>query len=158
MTVVIGGGVQAETITAFAACDMDELVEMYERCSPATRYARWHGHTKRFPPGYLQRLLHDDAALVTRRDGALVALGSAARAGAAVWEIGLLVEDAWQHRGVGRRLLLALVERVQSLGARGLRAELLEQDAALLHPLRTLGPVLARSSFGVITAEVTLWA
>jgi GNAT superfamily N-acetyltransferase len=95
---------------------------------------------------------------VARRDAALVGLGSAARVAASTWEIGLLVEDAWQRRGVGGQLLAELVGLSRRAGAGVIRAEVLEQDAAMLGPLRAFGPLTARRSHGVVTAEVRLWA
>jgi len=140
------------------ASDLDELVAMHERCSPQTRYARWHGHTKRFPQSYLTRLLADDIAVIARRDDVVVGLGSAARVADTTWEIGLLVEDAWQRRGVGGQLLTEIVELARREGAAVIRAEVLEQDAGLLQPLRTLGPLTVRASHGVMTADVRPWA
>ena len=158
MTLVIGTGGAADTLAGLTACDVDELVAMHARCSPATRYARWHGHTKRFPPSYLNRLLDDDLAVVARRDGVLIGLASAAQVGPDTWEIGLLVEDDWQHRGVGGQLLTEMIDAAHRAGADVIRAEVLESETGLLGPLRALGPMLTRLSHGVVTADVRPWA
>jgi GNAT superfamily N-acetyltransferase len=158
MTLVIGTGGAADTLCSFTACDLDELIEMHERCTPATRYARWHGHTKRFPPSYVARLLADDIAVVARRGGRVIGLASAAQVGPDTWEIGLLVEDEWQHRGVGGQLLTEIVGEAGRAGADVIRAEVLESDTGLLQPLRALGPMLTTVSHGVVTADVQLWA
>ncbi|MGN6869886.1 MAG: GNAT family N-acetyltransferase [Solirubrobacteraceae bacterium] len=158
MTLVIGTGGAAETLARFTACDADEVVAMHGRCSPATRYARWHGHTKRFPPSYLARLLADDVAIVARRGGYVIGLASAAQVGPDTWEIGLLVEDEWQHQGVGGQLLTEIVAAAGRAGADVIRAEVLESETGLLQPLRALGPMLTVLSHGVVTADVQLWA
>jgi GNAT superfamily N-acetyltransferase len=158
MTLVIGRAGAADVLHRLAPSDVDELVAMHARCSPRTRYARWHGHTKRFPPSYLTRLMHEDVALLARRDGEVIGLASAAQVSPDTWEIGLLVEDAWQHRGVGGQLLTEIVALARRDGAEVIRAEVLEQDVGLLQPLRALGPLTARTSHGVVTAEVRLWA
>ncbi|HLY34919.1 MAG TPA: GNAT family N-acetyltransferase [Jatrophihabitantaceae bacterium] len=158
MTLVIERAGAIDALRRVNPSDVDELVAMHERCSPQTRYARWHGHTKRFPQSYLARLLADDIAVVARRDGMLIGLGSAARVDSVTWEIGLLVEDGWQRRGVGGQLLTEIVELAHDEGAKVIRAEVLEQDAGLLQPLRALGPLTVRASHGVMTADVHPWA
>lgn len=158
MTLVIGTGGAAETLAGFTVCDIDELVAMHDRCSPATRYARWHGHTKRFPPSYLRRLVDEDVAVVARVDGQLIGFASAAQVGPDTWEIGLLVEDEWQHRGVGGQLLTGIIGAARQIGADVIRAEVLESDTGLLEPLRALGPMWTRLSHGVVTADVRPWA
>jgi GNAT superfamily N-acetyltransferase len=158
MTLVIGIGGAADTLRCFTACDVDEVIAMHDRCSPTTRYARWHGHTKRFPPSYVHRLLGDDIAVVARRGDTVIGLASAAQVGPDTWEIGLLVEDDWQRRGVGGQLLTEIVTEAGRAGADVIRAEVLESDTGLLQPLRALGPMVTALSHGVVTADVQLWA
>ena len=158
MTLVIATEGASDTLSRFTACDVDDLVDMHERCSPATRYARWHGHTKRFPPSYLARLLAEDIAVVARRGGCVIGFASAAQAGPHTWEIGLLVEDDWQHQGVGGQLLTEIVGAAGRAGADVIRAEVLERDTGLLQPLRSLGPMITSVSHGVVTADVQVWA
>lgn len=157
MTLVIGAPGKADSLTRFTHSDVDELIAMHERCRPETRYARWHGHTKRFPPSYLARLLDEDAAIVARHAGYVVGFASAAQVTADTWEIGLLVEDNWQHKGVGGQLLTAIIATARCLGADVIRAEVLEADTGLLQPLRAIGPLISRSSHGVVTAEIRPW-
>ena len=157
MTVVIGAAGAADTLCRFGAGDTDELLAMHERCSPQTRFARWHGHTKRFPPSYLARLLGDDVAVLARYDGVVIGFASAAQVSTSIWEIGLLVEDAWQLRGVGGQLLTEIIDVARSAGARVIRAEVLDRDVSLLEPLRGLGPTTTSLSHGVVTADVRPW-
>lgn len=159
MTVVI---TRAEPVVApFGAADVPGLLAMHDRCSDETRYHRWHGRTRRFPAGYLAALLAGapgQLAVSARVEGELVGVGSAAEVAPGRREIGILVEDAWQHRGVGRRLLAALVEACAAAGADHLYAEVLDADAGLVDVLRRLGPTVTRPSHGVLSATVRLWA
>jgi GNAT superfamily N-acetyltransferase len=134
---------------------------MHERCSPQSRYQRWHGHVQEFPRRYLESLRHsgDHVAVVAIRDGDLIGLASAGPAGPGRWELGVLVEDDWQRRGVGRQLLLALVTALAATGADTLYVEVLASQRGMLEPLRNLGPVtVTGTSEGVVSAEVTLRA
>jgi GNAT superfamily N-acetyltransferase len=143
------------------AADVPDVLAMYERCSADTRYRRWHGHASAFPAAYLRDMVTESAehvALGARRDGVLVGLASAAAISADIREVGILVEDEWQRRGVGRALLTALLDRCAGLQTRYLRAEVLSADAALVEVLRRLGPTTTRLSHGVITAVVRLRA
>jgi GNAT superfamily N-acetyltransferase len=159
MTVVITEGVTE--VGALTAADAPDLLAMYERCSADTRYRRWHGHASTFPAAYLRDMVTESTghiAVAARRDGLLVGFASAAAISADIRDIGILVEDEWQRRGVGRELLSALLDRCAGLGARYARAEVLSADAGVLELLRRLGPTTTGLSHGVITAVVRLWA
>jgi GNAT superfamily N-acetyltransferase len=161
MTVVITRPARADAVGSLQPDDVADLLAMYERCSPETTYRRWHGHVRTFPAKYLAALLGDSdehIAVVAHRAGQLVGLASAGAAAPGVREIGILVEDSWQRRGVGRELLKHLVAEAIVLGTDTLRAEVLTEDAGLLGPLRAFGPTSARPSAGVVTAQVRLRA
>lgn len=146
-------------ITALRPTDGPELVALHERCSPETRFRRWHGHARDFPRSYLAALIAadgDQLGVVARRDGRLVGFASAARTAPSSREIGILVEDAYQRRGVGRGLLDALVRRCRQDGTQLLVAEVLAEDSGLLALLRAYGPVDSRLSHGVFRATLVL--
>lgn len=141
--------------------DEGALHRMFERCSAETRYARFHGLLRELPEGYLKEALTAEPALhdtlVAECQGELVALGSARAAGDGAVEIGLLVQDAAQGRGLGTRLLLALAARARSRGTAELRCDVLHRNRALLGTLRrTLGPATVRSDGLVLHASVRL--
>jgi GNAT superfamily N-acetyltransferase len=134
---------------------------MFDRCGPETRYGRFHGLLHALPERYLAEALaaepawHD--ALVVEVPGELVALGSARAVGERAVEVGLLVEDAAQGRGLGTRLLLALAARARSRGVAELRCDVLHRNRPLLGTLRaTLGPTTVRSEGLVLHASVRL--
>jgi GNAT superfamily N-acetyltransferase len=139
---------------------------MFARCSADTRYARFHGPLRALPGRYLAEALsgnpalHD--ALVVQTSEDLVALGSARRLegpGRPAVEIGLLVEDAAQGRGLGTRLLLTLAARARSRGVAFLQCDVLAANRRLIDTVRrTLGPMTACSDGPVLHASVRLLA
>ncbi len=161
MTVVITRPGRAGAVSRLGPADAADLLAMYARCSPETAYRRWHGHVRAFPAAYLAAMLAGDdehIALAARRNGRLVGFASAGELAPGVREIGILVEDSWQHRGVGRELLRRLVAEVKVLGTHTLHAEMLPDDAGLVEQLREFGATSMRMSSGAVTAQVRLWA
>ena len=161
MTLVITQTGPVRTVTRLRRDDEAEVVAMHDRCSATTRYARWHGHTNVFPRRYLASVTagdDDHLALGAWQDGALIGFASAAIVAPGVREIGILVEDAWQHRGVGGQLLGELVADARRLGASRLRAQVLPTETALLAPLAALGPMTVRRTSDAVTAEVRIGA
>lgn len=146
--------------------DAPELHRLFGRCSAVTRYDRFHGHVRQIPAAYLAEALTadpclHDALVVQRAEGPeLVALGSGRRvvgAGGPAVDIGLLVEDAAQRRGLGTLLLTTLAERARARGIGVLRCDLLAGHERLIGVLRrTLGPVETRHEDGVVSARVRL--
>ena len=129
--------------------DEAALRAMYRRCSPRSRYHRFHGRMRELPDRYLTEALAGDpvvhdAIVGEDQGGDIVTLASArsvAVAGVPTAELGLLVEDSWQRRGVGTALLEELVDRACHRGVRAISAQILVEDAWLLRMLaRTLGP------------------
>jgi GNAT superfamily N-acetyltransferase len=54
-------------------------------------------------------------------------------------ELGILVEDGWQRRGIGARLLSLLLQRVDQSGLRPRRARVLAEQVRTLRVLRGYG-------------------
>jgi GNAT superfamily N-acetyltransferase len=144
--------------------DRAALEAMFLRCTPQTVYRRFHGPVKAFPASYLREALAgvpEHLALVavagSPADGFEACAGGDRWAGGGIGprgrvvglascrltesgdaaEIGLLVEDAWQGRGIGRELLRRLVAYGDCLNVPELQAQvLIEQDwiAGMLRP------------------------
>ena len=162
-----------------AADDRDALRAMFERCTAETRYRRFHGPVKAIPERYLADALSGRAfhyALVACPDpvagdeadidvvsapavsaGGVVALASCRLVDEGAAELGLLIEDAWQRRGLGTRLLRDLVTHASEAGLRVLEAQLLAEQAWISGLLRPYGACrlgLARN--GVLNVTVRL--
>jgi GNAT superfamily N-acetyltransferase len=160
-----------------ASTDRAALTAMFERCTPETRYRRFHGPVKAIPERYLAEALaggpfhyalvgcpalvasavadpdHDPAA----RAGEIAALASCRLVAEGVAELGLLIEDTWQRRGLGTRLLRELVTHAGCTGLRALEAQLLAEQAWIVGLLRPYGTCRLRSTWsGVLNVTVRL--
>lgn len=135
---------------------MQELRRLLARCSDGTLLARCHGGGS---PGAVRLELE---ALPSRRDQATVAawaedgmvgIGSLVYEAGGI-EIAVLVEDAWQRRGVGTALTQRLGQEAARDGALAVSASLSTTNTAALALLRKVFPGLAltRPRDGLITA------
>lgn len=142
---------------------------MFDRCTMATRYRRFHGPVKAIPGRYLTDALSGSAshhALVAcpapdlasaPDDGRVVALASCRTVGEGTAELGLLVEDAWQRNGLGSRLLRDLVTHADRAGLRVLEAQLLVEQSWITSLLRPYGTSRLRSTWdGVLNVTLEL--
>ena len=110
---------------------------MWERCSLATRIARFHAPVRDIPASYLETVLTDPSTSlvgVQRSAGAVIALASLipGRGGSA--ELGVLVEDTWQRQGIGREVVAQLIASAHQVTE--LTASVLAQNAAVVGLLR----------------------
>lgn len=142
--------------------DADALGAMHARCSLDTRIARWHAPIRAIPASYLTEVTGcrpSHAAMVAVEPGAagdIVGLASACLVSPNAWELGMLVEDAYQRQGVGRAMLSALVDEVVRRGGRELLAVSLDERRDVLRGLRHLGAVTMSSRSSTVTAHVLL--
>jgi GNAT superfamily N-acetyltransferase len=124
------------TIRPVRPDDATALASMFGRCSAETRYRRFHGVVTEMPASYMRRCLDgEQRALVAQPvTGGLVGLASAGPALDAphVHEAGVLVEDAWQRRGIGRALLAGLFAGARDAGAELVRMELCRAQPSLI--------------------------
>jgi GNAT superfamily N-acetyltransferase len=138
--------------------DRPLLEAMHRRCSPASRYHRWHAPLPELPASYLAGVLagaDEHTALVATCAGQIVALASAVRQRDA-WELGILVEDRYQRRGLGSALLAALLDAIAADRPRQLQVDVLAERAGLLRPLGRLGPVRIDWQDEVVHARIEL--
>ncbi|NJQ04340.1 GNAT family N-acetyltransferase [Streptomyces lonarensis] len=113
---------------------------MHDRCSEESLARRYHG-----PPGeasrYLPHLLgphHGRSVAAWSADGRLVGLGHLLWDGDEA-EVALLVEDAWQRRGVGTALLSELLALAALSGRRTVYAVTRPSDTAMVRTMRGTG-------------------
>ncbi|MFL6123802.1 N-acetyltransferase family protein [Actinophytocola sp.] len=140
-------------IRALQPDDADALAAMMARCSPRTRYQRFHGVVTDIPPAYLRRCLSGEhTALVAEEDTEIVGLASVGPVleEPDVPEVAMIVEDGWQGRGVGRALVAALVEKT---GVAVVRMELCR--TSLLAYVTASFPVVGSQGYGCdVTVDV----
>jgi GNAT superfamily N-acetyltransferase len=140
-----------------AAGDRAALEGMFQRCSPATVYQRFHGQVRAFPRAYLDEALAgtDVHYAVTCYSGcAAVALASYRIGEPGSAELGIVVEDAWQRRGLGGLLLGELVAHARDHGIGVLHAQMLTEQDWITKMLARHGPWT--SAFGRGVRDVTL--
>ncbi|MFF3751949.1 GNAT family N-acetyltransferase [Streptomyces sp. NPDC002018] len=120
--------------------DLDAALAMHGRCSDRTLSQRYHG-----PVGdadrYLQHLLSPRfgrTLAVESASGRLVALGHLLWDGDET-EVALLVEDAWQRRGIGSELLGRLVGLAVEAHCTSVYAVTQASNTAMVATMRDLG-------------------
>jgi GNAT superfamily N-acetyltransferase len=152
-----------------AVDDRQALAVMFERCTVATRYRRFHGPVKAIPERYLADALSGSPfhyALVAYSEpavdrepeaGRIVALASCRTVNEGAAELGVLIEDAWQRRGLGTRLIRDLAVHAADAGLRVLEAQLLAEQAWITGLLRPYGACRLRSTWdGVLNVTLSL--
>jgi GNAT superfamily N-acetyltransferase len=120
--------------------DLAAAVAMHERCSPRTLSMRYHG-----PVGDADRYLNH---LLSPRFGRTLAVQTASGRivglGHLLWdgdetEVALLVEDAWQRRGIGGELLERLVAMAAEAGCESVYAVTQSSNTGMVAAMRGLG-------------------
>ncbi|MER7482002.1 GNAT family N-acetyltransferase [Streptomyces sp. NPDC126510] len=120
--------------------DLEAARAMHERCSPRTLKLRYHG-----PVGdadrYLNHLLsprYGRTLAVQTASGRIVGLGHLLWDGDET-EVALLVEDAWQRRGVGAELLSRLVAMAVEARCSSVYAVTQASNTGMVAAMRGLG-------------------
>jgi len=135
----------------------EPLLAMLRRCSRATLYHRFHGVTDGV--AYVRQALesgaHQDAYGAWSADSC-VGIASMHTDGPGDADIGVLVEDAWQWRGVGAALVRATVRRARERGLKVLRADVLADNQFIVPLLARIGPIRTTVGCGVYTVLVSL--
>lgn len=166
-----GAGSSLIRVRRAAPADREALREMFGRCTPETRYRRFHGPVRAIPERYLADALAGSAfhhALIAWHRPApfpygnsvaadassaaspavAVALASCRTVEEGAAELGLLVEDAWQGRGLGTQLLRDLVTHASGAGLRVLEVQLLAEQAWIARLLKPYGTCRLRFARG----------
>ncbi|MFC9318603.1 GNAT family N-acetyltransferase [Streptomyces nigra] len=120
--------------------DLRAAREMHDRCSARTLSMRYHG-----PVGDADRYLNH---LLSPRYGRTLAVqtasGRVVGLGHLLWdgdetEVALLVEDAWQQRGIGGELLSRLVAMAVEAGCESVYAVTQASNTGMVAAMRSLG-------------------
>lgn len=118
------------------------------KLSPRSKYFRFMQSLRELTPEMLVRFTQIDydrelaLIAVTREDGRDVEIGVTRyvlNPDGESGEFALVVADEWQGKGIGTRLLAALIEAARARGLRSLDGEVLEENAPMLHLVRKLG-------------------
>lgn len=127
--------------------------------SPDTRHNRLLGGARAITPDYIESLVSVDYS----RDMALAAtamVDGETLVGVARYvldtdnesaEFAIVVADAWQGRGIGRRLLAKLIDIARRRGLRQLYGDILGTNRPMLEFVRKLGFKLERHEDATLT-------
>jgi RimJ/RimL family protein N-acetyltransferase len=144
--------------------DGPALVALFGRLSERSIYHRFFTARRSLPDAWVHQLTHVDydrrLAIVAERDTSrgVVVIGVArydASGADGTAELALVVEDAWQGRGLGAILLHAIMEAAAAHGFHTFRVEVLTENRPMLRLLARETEFLTRAaSQGVIEALV----
>lgn len=133
---------------------------MHARCSRATLSARYLAQGRAPSRRLCRTLLRTDVAVVTfSPTGSLIAMGNlgASDEDSGVAEIAVIVEDAWQHGGLGTTMLRHLVAAARLTGMDEVVAIAPTRGSWTETALVRLGePLLQRTPFGEAVVRLRL--
>lgn len=142
--------------------DEAALTALYARLSPESAYQRFFTVMRRLPPDWAHILANVDydrrmAIVAVDPDGALIGVARYGYEPATnAVEIALVVQDAWQGRGLGTILLQELLRYATRRGITRFRAYVLADNHRMLRLIERLGRVTERSLHqGVVTLTFT---
>jgi len=137
------------------------LVRVFEQCSPWTIYQRFLTTLPELSPEMARYLADVD----NRSRAAVIAETATGPIGVARYEptgdtgrveLGLIVVDAWQDRGLGRLLLREVFRAAQANGIHRFCAHVLGENRRMLHLLATEGQIQDWSTeAGMTTLSLT---
>jgi N-acetylglutamate synthase-like GNAT family acetyltransferase len=139
--------------------DTGAVLAMAGRCSRTTLYRRFHGFTDGVD--YFTALLRHhpehDTHLAWWR-ARCIGLATLAANGEGGADLGVVVEDHWQLRGIGTRLVSSLLATTGEGGVGTLHADVLSDDLFLLHALSRIGPLSVSVELGAVAVDIDIGA
>ncbi len=102
--------------------DHARITDLHDRCSERTLYRRFHAPLPRTPAGLIRQTLEPENgwSMVAQLDDDLVGLACVGPVSTRDLEVGILVEDAHQGRGIGTLLLQEVAVDAATRGYRTL--------------------------------------
>jgi acetyltransferase len=115
--------------------------------SPDTRHNRLLGGARRITREYIDSLIAVDysrdmalaASVMLEGHETLIGVARYVRVGADACEFALVIADAWQGRGIGRRMLAKLVAVARARGLKRIYGDVLSTNRAMLELVARLG-------------------
>jgi GNAT superfamily N-acetyltransferase len=121
--------------------DVDAVQALHDRCSPDALHRRFHVPTTRVSRRAVEQLVAPPRgwSLVAEQCDEVVGLGCVGELSPDALEVGLLVEDAQQGRGIGARLLRDLASEAAARGYRHLLCVAQPDNEAAVATVRRAG-------------------
>ena len=138
------------------------LVHLFDHLSPQSIYQRFFMAMHELTPGMAHHLSHVDyarrMALVAEIGGELIGVGRYEPTGEPdVMELGLVIDDAWQGRGLGRILLRETIRAAASNGIHRFQADVLAENRRMLRILAEEFVIESRKTeAGVATLQLAI--
>jgi acetyltransferase len=145
--------------------DIDLETEFARKLSKETRYNRFLGGGVRLTPELLEKFTRidfsRDMALIATAtiEGAETAIGVARYARLAddvTCEFAITVADAWQGRGIGKKLLAMLVDSARGHAVRQIIGDVLATNTPMLRLAQSRGFRIDRHPEGAVLRRVAL--
>jgi GNAT superfamily N-acetyltransferase len=130
---------------------------MASRCSPTTLLRRFHGFTDGV--AYFTALLRGTEKYETHLAwyrSRCIGLATIAPLRTGTAELGVLVEDVWQRRGIGSRLVASLLPPARERGVTTLHADVLRDDMFIFGALSRIGPISMLVEPDSISVDISL--
>jgi RimJ/RimL family protein N-acetyltransferase len=151
---------EAEVEFARAApSDRPAIEAMLARCSAKSLSDRFFRPISTAPDGYLDQVLsHDDIyfVFVVRRDDAVIGLAELHRTAPLSGELALIVEDAFQQRGIGTAAFGLLTEVASRLDMQTLTADVRIENGVVLRSLRRAGKTTVTRARDIFHVQVQI--
>jgi GNAT superfamily N-acetyltransferase len=142
--------------------DWRRLQRFHRRLSEDTVELRFHGAKRELSTPLAHHFADvdgvDDVAIVatTGTRGRIVGVGRYSRMSPDCAEVAFVVEDAYQHHGIGRGLMRRLRDVALANGITRFVAEIMPGNTAMVHLIEDVGESHVRFADGVLEATVEL--
>jgi len=156
-TSTLGHQVADVRVVGATVTDTDAVVAMAARCSRTTLFHRFHGFTDGV--AYFTALLRDHAEHETHLAwcrSRCIGVATLAANAEGTADLGALVEDHWQRRGIGTRLVSSLLARAGERGVTTLHADVLSDDMFLLEALSRIGPLSVSAELDAVAVDIDI--
>jgi N-acetylglutamate synthase-like GNAT family acetyltransferase len=150
-------GVSEVRVRRPATSDIEAVLEMLGRCSRASLFHRFHGFTD--GADYFGALLRDrpiDHTFLAWYGSRCVGVASLGVGATGVSHLGVLIEDAWQHRSIGTWLVASLLASARAKDMTTVHADVLGDDLFILEALRRIGPLTVAIEFGGYSVDIDI--
>lgn len=136
----------AMTLRTLGPEDREAVAAMHGRCSADSRRMRYFSAKPGLPDRFFARYLERSRgiSLIVEEDDGIVAMAHLMYTVPGSAELAFLVEDAWQGRGLGRRLAVRLIDVGTAEGLTRLTASVMSDNTRMRRLLTSLGGATSR--------------